>query len=136
MKENGLNIKKFKEWITASRRRTIVVVVLVVVLLIIGSFLTWALTPRGPMEEALEALESDQEVSVEASSDRLVFEPNNQEFDKGFVIYPGARVDFRSYTPTARGIAAEGFLVVVEKMPLNLAFFEQDAAAEVIEKYP
>lgn len=133
MKKYG---KGFKDWITSSKKRTIIVVVLVAVVLIIGSFLTWALTPRGPMDEAADALKSDQEVTVDVSSNRLVFEPNNQDHETGFVIYPGARVDFRSYAPTARDIAAGGFLVVVEKMPLNLAVFGQNAAAEVIDEYP
>ncbi len=131
-----LGVAGLKEWITVSKTRTVLVIASIIFLLIVGGFLTWALTPLGPMDEALEALESDEEVVVSVSSDRLTFEPRREEFDTAFVIYPGGRVDHRSYAPFAREISAEGFLVVIEKMPLNLAFFGRDAAAEVIERYP
>jgi pimeloyl-ACP methyl ester carboxylesterase len=45
-------------------------------------------------------------------------------------------VDPRSYAPAARTIAQEGYLVVIVPMPLNLAVFASDAAAEVIMAYP
>ncbi len=125
----------FKEWLLASRYRQVGLVILVVVVLITSSFLAWALTPRGPMEEALDALESDEEVEF-TGGDRYVFQPRDEEVTTGFVIYPGARVDPRSYAPFAKEIAREGFLVIIEPMTLNLAFFSQDAAADAMKAYP
>ncbi|MFW6144591.1 MAG: alpha/beta hydrolase [Candidatus Natronoplasma sp.] len=127
---------RIKEWITASKKRTVIVVVLVVISLIVGGFLGWALTPLGPMDEALDALESDDEVEVKVSSDRVTFTPADREVKTGLVIYPGGRVDHQSYAPVARQISEEGFLVVITKMPLNLAFFDQDEAEEVINDHP
>jgi len=127
--------KKFKIWLLKSRWRQVGFVILVVIIVIISSFFVWALTPRGPMEEALEALESDDEVRV-SSGDRYVFEPVEEDVEVGFIIYPGARVDPRSYAPLAREIAKEGFFVVIEPMRLNLAVFSTDAASEVMEVYP
>jgi dienelactone hydrolase len=60
----------------------------------------------------------------------------NSEPSAGLILYPGGRVDLRSYAPTAREIAAQGYLVVVVPMPLNLAFFAPDRAAEVIAAFP
>ncbi|MFP4002054.1 MAG: alpha/beta hydrolase [Thermoplasmata archaeon] len=130
-----VDLGKFKEWLLDSRWRQVGFVALVVVLIILSSFLAWALTPRGPMDEALEALESDEEVEV-YTGDRYVFEPLKEDAEVGLIIYPGARVDPRSYAPSARKIAEEGFFVVIEPMRLNLAVFSPNAAEDVMEEYP
>jgi dienelactone hydrolase len=103
--------------------------------LLVGGFVIWAETPLGPMPEALAALESDAKVQVE-QGDWYVFRPVGQTPDTGMVIYPGGRVDPRSYAPTARILAEEGYLTVIVPMPLNLAVFDPGAAAEVIAAYP
>jgi pimeloyl-ACP methyl ester carboxylesterase len=66
----------------------------------------------------------------------LVFHPDDTEPATGLIFYPGGRVDARAYAPAARAIAAEGYLVVSVPMPLNLAFFNANAAADVIAAYP
>ncbi|MBS3781970.1 MAG: alpha/beta hydrolase [Candidatus Thermoplasmatota archaeon] len=129
-----MGYKEFKAWLFVSRWRQVGFVILVVMIVILSSFLVWALTPRGPMEEALEALESDDKVEV-SSGDRYIFRPVDQKAEVGFIIYPGARVDPRSYAPFAKDIAAEGFLVVIEPMRLNLAVFSPGAASEVIDEH-
>jgi len=45
-------------------------------------------------------------------------------------------VDARAYAPSARGIAQEGYLVVIVPMPLDLAFFAPDGALEVMTAFP
>ncbi|MFW5953643.1 MAG: alpha/beta hydrolase [Candidatus Natronoplasma sp.] len=129
-----MGYKELKVWLLAYRWRQVGFTLLVVMIVIVSSFLVWALTPRGPMEEALEALESDDEVEV-SSGDRYVFQTVGKEAEVGFIIYPGARVDPISYAPSAREIAKEGFFVVIEPMRLNLAVFSPDAAEEVMEEY-
>lgn len=52
------------------------------------------------------------------------------------MFYPGGKVEPAGYARSAQAIAAEGFLVVVPPMPLNLAVLAPDVAAEVIERYP
>jgi hypothetical protein len=87
------------------------------------------------MPEALTALESDSRVQVTA--DRwLAFVPANEQPTTGLILYPGGRIDPRSYAPTARAIAGNGYLVVIVPMPLNLAVFASDAAAGVMAAYP
>jgi pimeloyl-ACP methyl ester carboxylesterase len=101
----------------------------------LGGFVLWAKNTRTPMPEALAALESDPAVVITA--DRwLVFRPAHQETETGLVVYPGARVDPRSYAPAAREIAAHGYVVVVVPMPLNLAVFAPNAASDVIDSFP
>ncbi len=66
----------------------------------------------------------------------IVFEPATRQPSSGFVLYPGARVDFRSYSPVLREIAAENHLVAVLRAPLNLPFFNANGAGQVIAAYP
>ena len=116
------------------RRNKIIIGVLLVVTIFLVGFVVWAETPLGPMPEAYDSLNSDSEVTV--SSDRwLVFEPVNSSKNIGFIIYPGGRVDYRSYAPLAHAIAAEGFLTIIAPMPLNLAVFGINAANDIINSY-
>ncbi len=130
-----MSIGRIIDWITASRRRTILVAAGIAVLIVISGFFVWALTPLSPMDEAIEALRSDEKVEVHIN-DWIVFEPLEKEVNTGFIIYPGGRVDPRSYAPMAKEIAAEGFLVVIAPMTLNLAFFSPNEASDVMEAYP
>jgi dienelactone hydrolase len=117
------------------RRYKIVLTVLLVLVVAVSGFIVWAETPLGPMSEALEALESDSYVVV-TKGKWLVFRPAQDGAEAGFIMYPGGRVDYRSYAPVARGIAAEGYLVVIVRMPLNLAVFGSGAARDVLSAFP
>lgn len=98
-------------------------------------FVLWASTPLGPMPEALQALQSDAAVSV-STDGMLVFQPAGANPDSGMIIYPGGRIDPRSYAPAANALARKGYLVVIVKMPLNLAVFAPDRASDVIAAHP
>jgi len=106
-----------------------------VLVTILAAFLIWASTPAAPMPEALAALESDDQVLVETEP-WLVFRPVDATPTVGLVLYPGGRVDPRAYAPPARALAEEGVLVVIAPMPLNLAIFAPNRAAEVMAAYP
>lgn len=108
-----------------------------IVILILGGFTIWAYTPLGPLPMGLEALQSDASISVSQVNGWLVFRPlNTVVVTTGFIIYPGGRVDYRAYAPTARAIAAQGNLVVLTRMPFNLAVFGAQTADKVILAYP
>ena len=117
------------------RRYKILLAVLIVILVVFSGFLVWAETPLGPMPQALEALKSDSAVTV-TTGRWLVFTPFNFTSKIGFIIYPGGRVDYRSYAPEAHAIAAEGYLTVIAPMTLNLAIFSENAATDIITSYP
>jgi hypothetical protein len=104
------------------RRYKVVLGILLSLLIVFVVFVVWAETPPAPMAEAFEALKSDSSVTVSTGS-WLVFTPVSANATTGFIIYPGGRVDFRSYAPSAHAIAAQGYLVVIPQMPLNLAVF-------------
>jgi hypothetical protein len=113
----------------------ILITFVTLVLLAFGSFVIWLNAARGPLEEALPAMLSDNQLDVK--TDRwIVFRPKAKEPAVGLIIYPGARVDVRSYSPFARAIAAKGNMVVIVPMPLNMAAFGINRASEVIEAFP
>jgi hypothetical protein len=117
------------------RRNKIIIAFVFVITIFLVGFVVWAETPLGPMTEAFEALNSDLEVKV--TTDRwLVFEPANSSKNVGFIVYPGGRVDHRSYAPLAHKIAAQGFLTIIAPMPLNLAVFGVNTASDIINSYP
>ena len=117
------------------RRNKIIIGVLLAVVIVLVGFVVWAETPPAPMPEAYDALKSDSSVTVSVGN-WLVFSPVPSNASTGFIIYPGGRVDFRSYAPAARAIAAEGYFVVIPLMPLNLAVFGVGTANDVIGHYP
>ena len=87
------------------------------------------------MPEALTALETDELVTI-STDPWLTFEPTSKDFKSGLIIYPGGRVDPRAYAPSARALAEQGYLVTIVPMPLDLAFFNPNAAKDVVESYP
>lgn len=117
------------------RSKIIIAVVLLAIIVSIAGFTIWAYTPLGPMPEALSALQSDSKVTV-TTQPWIVFTPTSGQKPVGFIIYPGARVDPRSYAPAAHALAAEGYLTVIVPMPFNLAIFGSDSATGVMAPFP
>jgi pimeloyl-ACP methyl ester carboxylesterase len=109
--------------------------ILLIPLMFVAGFVIWAETPLGPMPEALAAMQSDEQISVETTS-WFTFRPTQGQPTVGLIFYPGGRVDPRSYAPAARALAIEGYLVVIAPMPLNLAVFAPDRASDIISAYP
>lgn len=109
--------------------------ILSLLVVLVLAFVFWGSTPAKPMPEALTALQSDLAVTVETGK-WLVFTPLDSQPEIGFIIYPGGRVDYRSYAPTAQAIADQGYLVVIIHMPLNLAVFDPNAAEQFITNHP
>lgn len=107
----------------------------VAVILTLG-FVLWASAAAQPTDAALRALESDKRVSVGTQDGFITFAPAGVTPTTGFIFYPGGRVDYRAYAPALRMIAEQGYLVALVKVNLNLAFFEINAADDVILAHP
>ena len=100
-----------------------------------AAFLIWAENPLPAMPEAIAALESDNQVTV-TQQDWMIFIPTETFATTGVIIYPGGRVDPRSYAPLAKEIARAGYLVVLPPMPLNFAFMGINVADEIMAANP
>ncbi len=64
----------------------------------------------------------------------IVFEPEGAT--KGFIFYPGGKVEYTAYIPLMQACAEEGILCVLLEMPFNLAVLDANAADGVKEEYP
>ena len=107
----------------------IVVALIVAAILIIPPILT-----KGPMPEALVAMESTETVAVD--DDRpITFTPSTTT-STGIIIYPGAFVELHSYAPAAHALANDGVFVAIVPMPLSLAILGSNRADNVIEDHP
>jgi dienelactone hydrolase len=115
---------------------TITLIIIGIITLGIIGFITWGLTPLGPTSEALAAMESNANVTVQDKGNFIVFTPTSHIPITGFILYPGGHVDYRSYAPIAQEITSHGYSVSIVRMPLSLAVFGIDRADEVISAYP
>ncbi len=101
--------------------------------LLLVAFVVWASLARpaepGPLAEALEL------PGVEVVLDTVVeLRPTDRDPVRGVVFYPGARVSREAYVATwAPIVAATDTLVLIPRMPLNLAIFGRSRAAGLIE---
>jgi pimeloyl-ACP methyl ester carboxylesterase len=112
------------------------IIFLAVILIGGAGFVIWAETPSQPQDAALNALKSDNSVAVTDKGKYITFEPTNGASETGFIFYPGGHVDYRAYAPILHQIAAQGFLVVLVPVKLNLAFFDIEAGAPVMNDFP
>ena len=116
--------------------KRILLILLALVLLISAGFVAWASFPLGPGAEATAALASDSSVTVQMSTNWITFSPAGAQPTAGFIFYPGGRVDYRSYAPLLKPLAAKGYLVVLVRMPLSMAVFSPGKADQVISAFP
>jgi len=116
-------------------KRIALSLVIFFVLVTIG-FIIWAETPSQPGSAALSALQSDSAVQVVDHASYISFEPTEQKSTTAFLFYPGGHVDFRAYSPILHRIAEQGYLVVLVRVNLNLAFFDIEAGAPVLADFP
>ena len=107
--------------------------ILVIALIVRG--VMWATYARPPLADAVAALQSDADVVV-LEEPWLTFSTVSEETNTGFIFYPGGRIDPQGYAALMNSFAAEGYLVVVPKMPINMAAFKPDLADEIISAYP
>jgi alpha/beta hydrolase family protein len=114
--------------------KPLLIVFFILAVVILG-FVIWANSVLGPAPEAFGALRSDAQVTVNLDK-FIVFQPANKKTSTALVFYPGGRVDYRSYAAPLYKIAAEGYLVILLPVRLNLAMFDVNAADRAISAFP
>lgn len=102
---------------------------------VIGVAFYLTLSPVGPLPEIDPFMLSNEQVIV-TTGEYAFFMPIEGSATTGLILYPGGRVDYRSYAPLAYALAEKGWGVAIAKMPLNLAFFAQDSAGKIINDHP
>ncbi|GAA1900247.1 alpha/beta hydrolase [Lapillicoccus jejuensis] len=102
------------------------------------------LVPLTASPEAVGAMVSVDGVRVADSPTRIVLTPPAGDTGDtgaagpttGLVFLPGAKVDPRAYVPLLARLASRGYLVVVVKEPLDIAFLAVGETGRVLDAYP
>jgi len=117
------------------RRRLLLRIAAATLLLVLAGLAYFLVS--GPRAEpaALAALVPD-ETLVLRDEGWLTLAPRGAAPAAGLVFYPGGLVPTEAYAPLARAVAAEGYLVALLRMPLNLAVLDSGRALAVLESYP
>ena len=84
--------------------------------------------------DAISAFMPQNTVLEEVDDGRVVFEPKGAT--KGFIFYPGGKVEYTAYAPLMQACAEKGILCILIEMPFNLAVFDISAADGIQKEYP
>lgn len=106
---------------------------LVVTILLMLAVLFWSYVSAyyKAGDVALDTMKQAEKISLDGD---YVFAPEQPSC--GLVLYPGAKVDNKAYAPLAKELSEQGILCAVVSMPAHIAFFDEDAASDVMAKYP
>lgn len=121
------------------RSMALILILVILVAAIAGAIAYVSLNRRNfALPEAKAALISDDLVTVSEPDDQdwFVFTPTQVTPDAGFIIYPGGFVEPAAYAPIARDIAEQGYQVIIDPMPLNLAVLGIEGADSIIASFP
>ncbi|MDO8879691.1 MAG: alpha/beta hydrolase [Coriobacteriia bacterium] len=130
------NLSRGMQSVERSHVRLALLATTAVIVIGLAMAVVWILTPLGPTPKALEALGSDGTVTVTTGAEGWLFAPADGSADAGLVLYPGGRVDARSYAPLARAIAQRGYTVALASMPLSLAVLDPGRAETLMDSAP
>ncbi len=106
-------------------------------LVLVAIFITCAVYLSDYYRADMIAIQSflPQDTQWEEKSDGIiVFE--TEESTKGFIFYPGGKVEYTAYIPLMHTLSEQGILCVLIEMPFNLAVLDINAADGIQEQYP
>ena len=113
-----------------SRRR---IAVLLAAVLAVSATTMWAVFFALEAEPAARAVaESDGR----PCRDPCAFTFGPEAAPVGLILYPGAGVEPAAYAPLAAAVADHGFLVTIQRAPLDLAVLDADMAQAAIDAHP
>jgi len=84
--------------------------------------------------EAISAFLPQGTTWKEEPNGRIVFKPEGAT--KGFIFYPGGKVEYTAYIPLMQACAEQGILCVLVEMPFHLAVLDVNAADGIQKEYP
>ena len=115
------------------RLRLVLPVLLAATILLAGAFLWYTADYYRAEDVARAVLAQDDGISVQGS---LTILSPSLPGDTGIIFYPGAKVEAIAYLPLLDQLRGAGFTCILVDMPFHLAFFDVNAATDVIEQYP
>ena len=118
--------------ISKSKAALIIIPAAVIVCLLAAFFIYTSFYYRAD-STALQALVSDERVTVTQTDYGWFFDGSSEE--NALMFYPGAKVEETAYAPFLRKLAENGMDVCLVKMPFHLALFGEFRATFVMEQY-
>ncbi|MEG0855478.1 MAG: alpha/beta hydrolase [Terrisporobacter sp.] len=125
--------KQIKKEADSKKLKKGIMTLLVVIVLFVAGFFIWLSNGYKLESNSLSYLESDSDVKVTIKDKNIYFTPNSINAVKGFIFYPGERVDVSSYAKLGKKIASYGYEVVLVDMPFDYSSFGKDKATEIIK---
>ena len=119
------------------KRKTFIILIsaLLTLAIIIGTCAIYLGDYYRADEGAIAVFNAEENITVTVSDNgNVIFEPENAT--RGFIFYPGGKVEHRAYEPLLAELAREGVLCVIVKMPFNLAVLDINAADGIQDEYP
>lgn len=113
------------------RRWWVIPVALILIVLIV--FLIYTAVYYRADVTAQAAMRSDGTVKISRTDYGWHFDGPSE--GRALIFYPGAKVEATAYAPLLHMLAAAGTDVCLVEMPLRLAFFDSDAATEVMKAH-
>lgn len=113
--------------------RNIVLALILVAAISISGFFLYVGSAYEPVPEAMMALQSSPQVTVQETDDYFSFNPTACSKNVGFIFYQGGKVEEEAYAPFMHQLAEQGISSYLIKLPFNLAVFDIDAAQEVMD---
>lgn len=133
--ENNADDNKKKEDKSKAIKKRMITLLVVLILFVICFFI-WLSNGYSLQENDMKYLQSNSKVEVTVDGNYTYFTPKNASATKGFIFYPGERVDSSSYAKLCNEVASYGYKVVAVDMPFNYANFGKNKATQVIEDNP
>lgn len=113
------------------RKRAAVAVLIFLVVIVSAYSIFWISDVHRALESSSNYLNSNSNYSVKVGDD-IEFTPK-KDYNTGIIIYPGEKIEPKSYSQISSLLANYGYKVVVMKFPLNLPALSFDKAQKIIE---
>ena len=125
----------FKKFSRKSKVLTVILSAMSVVVLTVSAFFIFVSDYYHSDTSSINAYISEYNVTKKELYDGAT-SYSLESNDKGFVFYPGGKVEHTAYEPLMYNLASKGITCILIRMPFNLAFFNVDAASKVKQYFP
>lgn len=125
----------FKKFSKKSKVLTVILSAMSVVVLTVSAFFIFVADYYHSDVSSINAYISEYNVTKKELYDGAT-SYSLESNDKGFIFYPGGKVEHTAYEPLMYNLASKGITCILIKMPFNLAFFNVDAASKAKQYFP
>jgi hypothetical protein len=116
------------------RLKIALITIISFVILLTGAFFIYASDYYRADDIANTAMQSETAMRVQGNL--LILSPTTPS-DTALIFYPGAKVEYFDYLPILEKIKqSSGITCILVKMPFNMAIFDANAAAKIIDQFP